>query len=122
MSRKTSAATAPITANWRRWIGFTSGLAPESTTTLGLGGVGQIEAIDGLFTPEIRPMWMMPAAIAAPVDPAERNPAASPDFTIRAAIDTDALGFSLIARAGSSRMPMTSGAWTMGREAPSLSR
>src|SRR5690606_42143437 len=101
-------------------MGLTSGLAPESRTAVGRGGVGHIEAIEGRLTPGMRPMWMAPAAIAAPVDPAEMNPAAAPVFSCFAATDTVALGFSQIARPVSSCMPMNEGAWTLGKDAPNL--
>ncbi len=91
-------------------------LAPASSSTMP-GPMGKIEAIAGRLTPRIRPMPMAAAAIAAPVDPADTMPTASPEATNRAAVVTEAPFFSRIAVAGSSCIPITSGACTIGNVA-----
>ena len=88
-----------------------------SRTTVGWP-TGKMAASAGRDTPGRRPTRMAPAATAAPVDPAETMPAASPSATRRAAVLIDECRLSRMAEATSSPMPISSGACTMGRSAP----
>ncbi len=60
-------------------------------------------------------MVIAAVARAAPVEPAETNAETVPSLTNRAATVTEASGFSRIARAASSCIPMTSEACTIGK-------
>jgi hypothetical protein len=97
---------------------LTSGLAPESSTTVYPDGLGITEAMVGRSTPGTRPRTIAAAAMAAPVDPADTKPAAAPERTSRAHSTIDEFGFSRIAFAGSSPMATTSGASMMGDRLP----
>ena len=119
--RYTSAITEPMTANWAKCSGLTSRLAPTSSTTVGVPS-GKMAAIAGRATPLILPMTKAEAASAAPVDPADTIPTASPSATRPAATITDAPFLDRIAAAGSSAISMTSGAWTTGSRPSNSSR
>jgi hypothetical protein len=67
-------------------------------------------AMAGLDTPAIRPITNAAAANAAPVDPADTIPTASPWATRLAATVTEAPFLARIAVAGSSAIEITSGA------------
>ena len=62
--------------------GLTSALAPISSKTVGLPVVpGRAVAMQGRLTPAILPTPKLAAAKTAPVEPAEKNPSASPSRT-----------------------------------------
>src|ERR1700733_7616504 len=73
----------PITANCTRLSGSESTLAPTSSSSDGVGRiVGRIVASAGRSTPASIPSTILAVAMAAPVLPAVKNPAARPSRTI----------------------------------------
>src|SRR5215472_15576478 len=69
---------APICANWPRYSGRESTLAPTSRKYVGRPAVGRIVPSAGRSTPRIRPCTKSAAAMIAPELPADTHAAASP--------------------------------------------
>src|SRR5437899_2473242 len=99
-------------ANWTSHSARWSTFAPQSRMRTGRPGMGIRTATAGRCTPCIRLRWNRPAASAAPVEPEVTKPPARPSFTARAAWTIDASGFARTPRAGSSSLPMATGAST----------
>ena len=104
----TVAYAAPICANCSRFSGLQSAFAPTSSSTHGGPAVGITVAIAGRWTPLMRPMISVAAAIAAPVLPAEKNASASPSRTRRAPTTIEESRLLRTAVAGCSPISMIS--------------
>ncbi len=109
MSKRCRAKTVPIWANCTSQSGWTSALAPASSSTVGPEpGTGIGVAIAGRLTPLIRPMRSNAAAIVAPVLPAESIALAVPSRTASAARTRVESFLRRTPWAGSSCISMTS--------------
>ena len=85
-----------------------SAFAPTSHRSTGCAGAGSGMEIAGRCTPFTRPITSVAAARQAPVEPAEKKPAAAPSFTSRQPTTSEESFLARTARAGCSAMSMTS--------------
>ncbi len=104
----TVAYASPISANWRRFSALQSAFAPASSRTHGSPAVGNTVAMAGRFTPLIRPITSVAAAMHAPVEPAEKNASARPSRTSRAPTTIEESFLERTALAGWSPISITS--------------
>src|SRR5579872_295403 len=112
-----------MTANCSRFWGLQSTLAPTSSRTQGdPESVGMTTARAGRSTPGSAPRTILAVAMAAPVLPAVKNPAARFSLTSLRPTRMELLRLERTAWAAFSSMVMYSSVWTMsmGRRAPNM--
>ncbi len=114
MRRTLRAYMWPITANWTRLSGSQSTLAPTSSSSDGLPvTVGRMVASAGRWTPASMPRTILAVAMAAPVLPAVKKPAAVPSRTMRRPTRMEESRLARTAWAALSSMLIHSEEWTM---------
>ena len=101
-----------MTANWRRWAGLESTLAPTSSSTVRPSALGTTAASAGRSTPGMVPITILAAIIAAPVLPAVTIAWARPSRTSSAQTRTDERRLWRIGVMAGSSMPTVSSACT----------
>ena len=108
-------------ANWRRWAGVTSTLAPLSQMpTMPPSMVGRRGQKAGRMMPLMRPRRTSAPVTRAPVEPVDTMPAmSSSSRSSMMAFIMELLRLSRTTSVGFSSQPMTSGAWTISRRAAS---